>query len=155
MNFFDKIFRRFILFVSMFPRNNFLELLFGEYVFNSISGRFNVFSLNLIGWPNIASYREHLMLSWKALFFITWTNRRPSPQWVVEFDCTYIVSLSLLFLFFCSTDPWLWLCLGFPCTNFISTHISLSSVVTEFTHSLSLSICKILGAPNLLKLSSN
>ena len=54
-----------------------------------------------------------------------------------------------------STDPWLWLCLGFPCTIFKPFHIALSSVITEFTNSLLLSLCKILGAPKMLKISSN
>ena len=54
-----------------------------------------------------------------------------------------------------STDPRRWLCLVFPCTNFKPTHISLSSVITEFTSSLLLSLCKILEAPNMLNISSN
>ena len=37
MNFFDGIFSKIILFISMFPRNYFLLLLFGEFVFNRIT----------------------------------------------------------------------------------------------------------------------
>ena len=43
----------------------------------------------------------------------------------------------------------------FSCTIFKPSHIALSSVITEFMNSLPLSLCKILGAPKILKISSN
>ena len=74
-------------------------------------------------------------------------------QSLVSFSLIQAINMSLMSEFARTTEPWLWGCLGFPCTITNSVHNAISSLTTAAVNSHPLLLCKTWGAPNIRKIS--
>ena len=60
----------------------------------------------------------------RARFFLLWINRSSSDQVFMLLSDIRATSMSQTSWLDLSAEPWLWECLGSPCTNFLPGHIS-------------------------------
>ena len=107
------------------------------------------------GEPNLASYGDLLMPSWKGRFFWNWMNFNPTAHLVGSLSRIQLTIMSWLSAFDCSTLPCDCGCRGLPWTIAKSGHNTLSSLMISVVNSRPLSDCKIWGAPQLYKIWSD
>ena len=89
----------------------------------------------------------------RTRFFLLCLNLSSSDQVFVLLSDIQATSMSRTSWLDLSADPWLWECLGFPCTSFIPGHISAKFCNILFANSRPLSLCSMNGAPNIPKVS--
>ena len=85
--------------------------------------------------PKSASYGDCLIPVWNDLFFENWTNFNPSDHFTVLLSISQAVSIPFISPFARSTLPWLWGCLGLPCTKVSSGQSVFNSVMTSAVNS--------------------